>query len=162
MSRSRQWSGPCVTRDLFMRVIWPIYMCAMARIIYVPWLIRMCAIMAHSYVCHDSFVCMPSWLIRMCAMTRSYVCRDSFVYVPWLIRVCANSHDWSPCHAPNMRDVTQSYVHWLILMSHDSLMCVTWLIHVWHDSFMCDMTPSYAIDLALRIHVCYMTPSYMI
>ena len=29
--------------------------------------------MTHSYVCHDSFLCVP-WLIPMCAMTHSCVC----------------------------------------------------------------------------------------
>ena len=38
---------------------------------------HMCA-MTHSYVCHDSFICVP-WLIHMRAMTHSYVYHDSFL-----------------------------------------------------------------------------------
>ena len=42
----------------------------------------MCAT-THSYVCHDSFICV-TWLIHMCAVTHSYVWRDSIL---WLIHV---------------------------------------------------------------------------
>jgi len=48
-------------------------------------LMRMCA-MTHSYVCWDSFICVP-WLIHICAMTHSYVCHDSFICLPWLIHM---------------------------------------------------------------------------
>jgi len=62
---------------------------------YASWLIRMCA-MTHSYVCHDSFICVP-WFIHMCAMTHSYVCHDSFICVPWFIHMCAMTHSYV-CH----------------------------------------------------------------
>jgi len=81
--------------------------------------------MTHSYVWHDSFICV-TWLIHMshsichwydafnvshialamCDMTHSYVWHDSFICVPWLIHMCATIH---------------AYV-W-----HDWFMCVTWL-----------------------------------
>ena len=84
--------------------------------------------MTHSYVGHDSFICV-TWLnhhtsgvaittcvtclIHMCDMTHSYVWHDSFICVTWLIHLC---------------DMTHSDV-W-----RDSFKCVTWPIHT------CDMT----------------------
>jgi len=47
----------------------------------------------HSYVWHDSFICVL-WLIHMCAMTHSYVCHDSFICVPWLPHTCAITHQY--------------------------------------------------------------------
>ena len=70
--------------------------------------------MTHSYVWHDSFICVTR-LINMCDMTRSYVWHDSFICVTWLIHMC---------------DMTDSYVR------HDSFICVKWLIH------MCGITQS--------------------
>jgi len=49
----------------------------------------------HSYVCHDSFICVP-WLIDMCAMTHTYVCHDSFICVPWLIHMCVMTRSYVP------------------------------------------------------------------
>jgi len=101
--------------------------------------------MTHSYVRHDSFLCV-TWLIPMCDMTYSYVWRDSFIFVPWLIHMCDMTHSYV-CHDSSICvpwlvyicDMTHSYV------CHDSFICVTWLIHmcdmthsyVWHDSFIC-------------------------
>ena len=64
--------------------------------------------MTHSYVWHDTFVCV-TWLIHMRDMTHWYVWHDSLICVTWLIR---------------MRDVTHSYAR------HDSFLRVPWLIHV--------------------------------
>ena len=81
--------------------------------ISVPLLIHMC-VMAHSYMCHDSCTCVP-WLVHICAMTHmcamahSFVCHDPFACVPWLIHMCALTH---------------SYV------CHDWFTCVPWLIHM--------------------------------
>ena len=49
--------------------------------------------MTHSYVWHDSFICV-TWLIHMCDKTRSYVWHDSFVCVTWLIRMCDMTHSY--------------------------------------------------------------------
>jgi len=38
--------------------------------------------MTHSYVWHDSFICV-TWLIHMCDVTHSYVWHDSFTYVTY-------------------------------------------------------------------------------
>jgi len=120
------------------------------------WLVRTCDL-THSYVWHDSFICV-TWLvrkcdilIRTCDMTHSYVWHDSFVCVTWLIHMC---------------DLTHSYV-W-----HDSFVCVTWLdrmfdmiySYVWHDSFVCDMTHLYVwpdsfVRATWLIRMCDMTNS---
>jgi len=63
--------------------------------------------MTHSYVGHDSFICVP-WLIHMCDMTHSDVWHDSFICATWLLHMC---------------DMTHSST-W-----HDSIVCMTWLIH---------------------------------
>ena len=75
-----------------------------------------CHDMTHSYVWHDSFICV-TWLIYMCDMPHWNVWHDSFVCVTWLICMC---------------DMTHLYV------LHDSFVCVTWLICI------CDMTQPYA------------------
>jgi len=45
----------------------------------VRYIIHMCD-MTHSYVWHDSFICV-TWLIHMCDMTHSYVWHASFISV---------------------------------------------------------------------------------
>jgi len=124
--------------------------------ICVTWLIHMCD-MTHSYVWHDAFICV-TWLIHMRGMTHSYVWHDSFICVTWLIHMCGMTH---------------SYV-W-----HDSFICVTWLIHmcdmthsyVWHDSFICVPNAScqkyiahvwhaWFVCVSRLIHMCDMTHSY--
>jgi len=117
--------------------------CERVMHIRVTWLIRMCA-MTHSYVRHDSFVCVP-WRIHTCDMTHSYVWHDSFICATWLIHMCDMNHSYVFCNSficvpwlIHMCSVTRSYV------CHDSFVCVTWLIHtcdmthpyVWHDSFL--------------------------
>jgi len=101
--------------------------------------------MTHSYVSHDSFICV-TWLIHMCDMTHSYVWHDSFICMPWPIHMCAPLR-------PRL------IYHWFT----DLHVCVTWLIHmcVWHDSFICvcDITHSY-VCVAWLIHMCDMTHSY--
>jgi len=42
--------------------------------------------MTHSYVCHDSLMCVPCF-IHMCDMTCSYVCHVSFIHVTWLFYI---------------------------------------------------------------------------
>ena len=59
---------------------------------YMAWLIPKCD-MAHSYVWHDSFICV-TWLIHMCDMTHSYVRHDSFICVTWLIHMCDTTHSY--------------------------------------------------------------------
>ena len=99
------------------------YMCH-DSLIFVPWLILMCAMvtceidefyhgrqarcdmcaMAHSYVWHDSFICV-TWLIHLCAMTHSYVWHDSFLCMPWLSHTCAITHPYVCwfCHGRQAR-----------------------------------------------------------
>jgi len=43
--------------------------------------------MTHSYMCHDSLVCV-TWPIHMCNQTRSYVWHDLVVCVTWLTDMC--------------------------------------------------------------------------
>jgi len=93
--------------------------------ICVKWLTHMCDTI-HSYVRHDSLMCV-TWLIicvtrltHICDMTHSYVWTDSYVWhdslirVTWLI-ICVI---W----LTNMCDMTHPWV-WL-----DSLIRATWLI----------------------------------
>jgi len=63
----------CVMWLTFICVMRPLHMCDMTP-----------SYVSHSYVCHDSFLCVP-WLIPMCAMTHSYVWHDSFMCVTWLL-----------------------------------------------------------------------------
>jgi len=89
--------------------------------------------MTHSYVWHDSFICV-TWLnhmcdIHMCDTTHSYVWHDSFICA-WLIHMC---------------DMTRSRVRHSYVW-HDSFICVTWLIH------MCDMTHSHVWHDSLIWH----------
>jgi len=125
--------------------MWLIHMCAMTHI-YVT---RLCEVtflwdVNHSYVCHDSFICVP-WLIHMSIMTHLCVCHDSFM----------RDMTYIFCHTWMNRGtrMTHSYGTWLIYMGHDSFiwdmthLYGTWLIHiyVWQDSLFhvsCAMTHS--------------------
>ena len=115
-----------VTRPIPSRVF-----CFDDEVCLVTWLIHLLA-MTHSYVCHDSFVCVPwlicvTWLIHLCGMTLSFVFvrRDSFICETCL--VC-------------MWDMTRLYLR------HDSFICETWLVCMWdmtrlyvrHDSLLCE------------------------
>jgi len=105
-------------------------------------------------------------LVQMCDMTHSYVWHDSCICVTsviecvtWLTHVC-DTPDSSVWHASSICDMPHLSVTWLVRMCdmhhsyvrHDSFIRVTWLIHmcdmthsyVRHDSFMCDMHHSYA------------------
>ena len=113
--------------------------------------------MTHSYVWHNSFICV-TWLIRR-QLARSELCRsyERTVRQTWMSHVTIHSYTSST---------------WFICMTHawhDSLIGVTWLIHTcdmthprsrWqiarHDSFviviwlnhMCDMTQSWVRRVA--------------
>jgi len=89
--------------------------------IWVPWLIRTCAIF-HSYMCHDSFIHVP-WLSPTRAMTHLYTSHDAVIHVPWLIHMSAID---SFIHEPR-RSHTCAMTH--SYMCHDSFMCVPRFIH---------------------------------
>ena len=108
--------------------------------------------MTHSYVRHDSFICV-TWLIHVCDMTHSYVWHDSSfeMCVTWLncwyvwYNLCVDTCDIRMCDM-----TTHSYV------GHDLFICGAWLIYmcdmthsyVWHDSFIC---------VTWLIHVCLLS-----
>ena len=91
-----------VWHDSFIYVTWPMHMSEQVLLDVskwwcVTWLIppvymsvrvgTLLCDMAHSYVWHDSFICV-TWLIHKCDMTHSYVWRVSFICVTWLIHMC--------------------------------------------------------------------------
>jgi len=88
------------------------------------WLIHMCD-MTHSYVWHDSFICVTR-LIHICDVTHSYV---------WLVHACANL----------ILDRLFERTTWLIdvcCMTHsyvwrDFFMCVTWFLHMYDMTHSC-------------------------
>ena len=59
--------------------------------------INMCD-MTHSYVWHDSFLCVTwlihMWLIHMCSIIHSYVQQDLFMCVTWLIPMSDMTHSY--------------------------------------------------------------------
>ena len=80
----------------------------------------------------------PQTFSHLCVMTRSFVCRDSFIMCPWLMNASAT---------PSI--LISRCVTWLVydslIMSHDSVIRVSGLIyngrmtylHMRHDSFIC-------------------------
>jgi len=115
-----------MTYSYVKRSTWTIPMCATWLIIFsrrvTALVLRRVPLMSHSYVWHDSFICV-TWLIHMCDMTHSYVWHAPFVSATWLI---------------------YKYVTWLIILNrrvtalvsrrvpltwHASFVCATWLIH---------------------------------
>jgi len=111
-----------VWHDSFICVTWLIHTCDLTHSIYVTWHIHtyewvgtdkfvvshtcgtLCrpyvniqrCDMTHSYVWHDSFICMI-WLIHMCDTTHSYAWHDSFICVTWPIHTCemTQSYIWN-------------------------------------------------------------------
>jgi len=124
--------------------------------ICVTWLIicarrrvHMCHI-THSYVWHDSCICVNDSIIHMCDMTPSYVWHDSCV--------CVNDSIIHMC------DMTQSYV-WhdscicvndsiMHMCGYDSFRCVAWLMHMC-EWFMHNTYVSYSRRDTTHAHVRY-------
>ena len=91
----------------------------------------------HSYVWHDSFICVP-WLIHMCAMTHSYVCHDSFMQVKsnlggsFIFR-CRSVWKHVYSHVTHMNESFHTY-KWVIShiwMSHGTHMNESYHTHKW-------------------------------
>ena len=80
--------------------------------------------MTHSYVRHDSLICVP-WLIHMCAMTHSYVCHDSFICVTWLIHMWDMTH-WYVWHALGIRAICHA---WHKRVKRVMFVTRTWLVY---------------------------------
>jgi len=107
--------------------------------------------MTHTYVLHDSFICVTGdrthlervtdpyiwvpWLIHVWKMTHSYVWHDSFIFVTWLIHTCDMTmsylgHELSLGTglfvARFTGDLTHLYIWDMthLYMGHDSSACV--------------------------------------
>jgi len=103
--------------------------------------------MTHSFMWHDSFICVACVAIPLWDMTHSSLWYDSSICVTWLIHLHDMTHIYVwhdsficlACVAIPLCDMTHSSV-WL-----DSFTCATWLIHlcgmthssVWHGPFIC-------------------------
>jgi len=92
--------------------------------------------MSHSYVRHDSFICV-TWLIHIHRRSnerirgrRKCLRHDLFICAAWLIHMCDVTHSytqttqWKDSWDEEMCDMMNSYVR------HDSFICVTWLMHI--------------------------------
>jgi len=113
--------------------------------------------MTHSYVWHDSFICVI-WHIHMCDMTHSYVWHDSFICVTWPIHMCDMTHSSFKCHSTSFK-------------FHSTL----WVSFQWHDTHkifprkettLCDITHSYVwpdsfVGVTRLIHMSEVTHSYV-
>jgi len=84
----------------------------------------------HSYVWHDSFICVP-WLIHMCAMTHSHV------WMPHATYECLMPHMNESCHTYKwvmsqiwMNHVTHEYVMSYIYASFVYITCVCVFLHI--------------------------------
>jgi len=89
----------------------------------VAWLFHLCS-MTHSYVWHDSFICVPRPIhtrhescSHVCDVTHLYMWHASFMHVTWLVRTCERTgayiaHDAFICVAGrlNERNTTHSHV----------------------------------------------------
>jgi len=93
---------------------------AMSHIWPQIWLLHMCD-MTHSYVWHDSFICV-TWLIHKRDMTHSYAWHYSFICMTWLT---------------HMRDMTHSH-----FQRHDSSISLTQLIHISDNQSSCQRSPA--------------------
>ena len=78
--------------------------------------------MTYSYVCHDSFICVP-WLIHMCDMTHSYVWHESDLYVDTHMQLHVSLQ--LPVHA------SCAWVMAHVWMSHGTRMNESWHTYEW-------------------------------
>jgi len=124
--------------------------------------------MTLSYVCRDSFVCVP-WRLHIFYRTACPLCSNRFeathpFRVPWLIHVCAMTHPFCVPWLIDICAITHSNVPWLLLTFQDdrmsslqlqiSLMCVPWLIQ---------MCVPWLIQMCVPwlIQMCALTHSYV-
>ena len=96
--------------------------------------------MTHSYVWHDSFICVP-WLIHICDMTHSHVRHDSSVCGTWLLHMYDTSypHDLLFYFNPIWFFHFNFFIFTWFRLIHDALMChgCAWLKHTWNMTRSC-------------------------
>jgi len=82
---------------------------------WVAWLI-------HAWVLSYIYICEYICDIHMCAITHSYVCHDSFICVPWLIHIWAMTHLY-------MSTIMAHIYEWVMTQLWDRCEWVMALIH---------------------------------
>jgi len=134
----------CVCHDPSIRVPWLFFIThrvICVRFMCVTWLIRTCD-MAHSYVCHDSFICVTH-ATTLFYHTQGMMCGIHFMYVTSLLYMYDMTHSYVCCVAFTCVQRLYSIAHRIRCAGYDSQvwrllhLCAMTQLHVCHVSFIC-------------------------